>query len=590
LAFLGVFPYNQFMSYIPRILADVPYAVWSVDSSTFTDSGGSSRAAELITPANYKASNPLVVGSGKSVIVGTSTAARFFFPGFQPGKEERAFTLECWFSIINDTDDFGILSHDGDLDGIWFDGKSVHFTTTYIDASSADTSYIIRDNEAYHVVGVHTESRNSLYVNGILVDEVDISEDQQLLAYASITNANYLYAGQNSGTASVIIDTPAVYAYAIEPRKVYSHFIWGRDHQPLGSIISDNNGYYLELTDNTADIYISKTWDTDEEWAEGITPNVIVADGTIFPNLDSNGDPEEGQWVGTVLLNTLDPLHDIDGAKIYWFGDGDFTVSVALDGTTFGAVTNGSIISGIAAGYLTEGESIDVMVEFGPDADAYVDRLTIVTYKTKTIKTNMSIRTAEFDGNVILAPEHHEPIEDNTSRGARFFGGKIDITEDATEEPANIAGLEFWIKFDSLGSAMTILDYRTGATTGAPRLRWTGSAIDSTGFDDVFVNGSATLPTFQVGVWYHFVLSLDTGVNLDLRLGQSYLGTEPLSAQLGHLSFLQPTQVVADALSMYSDYFGINLNQIDEPNMFTIAEDSPSYNLYTYDWSITSAG
>lgn len=578
------------MSYIQRVLADVPYAIWSVDSSTFTDSGGSQRNAELTTPANYRSSNPLISGTGKSVIVGDNTAAKFFFPGFKPGYERRAFSLEVWFSSIDDTDDVGILSHDGDLDGLWFDGQAVHFTTVYSDASTVDTSYVLPDNEAYHVVGVHNESRNSLYVNGVLVDQSDVSLEQFTMSYASITNEDYLYAGQSAGASLSSMDAPAVYAYALQPRKIFTHFMWGREHRLMDSIVTESQGYYFDFTDTHAAIYISKTWNTVSDWNEGLTPGITVADEAIRPDLDSNGNAVEGQWLGSVNLSTLDALHEIESARLYWDGSGDFTVYVALDGATFNQVNNGELIAGITPGYLTQGKTVDIMIEFGPDEDAIVESLSFVSYLTDEVKDNASIRLGNFSGNIILSAETHQPIENNATRGAQFFGGVVDIQEDVTEDPQNISTLELWVKFDDLSAAMTILDYRTGATTGAPRLLWSGSAIDSTGFDDVYVNGSASLPTFEVGVWYHFVLSLDAAVNIDLRVGQSYLDTNPLQGYIGHLAFFPSSMVVLDALELYASYFGINLNQINDENVFTIAEDSPAYNIYTYDWSITSAG
>lgn len=581
------------MTYLGKVLADKPYAIWSLDDSTpFTDNGGSGRLGEMVSSGDYVAFPSLVASGGVAAVVENAKLARWYFPGFQPGREAKEFSLETWLYVRSSSQKVGILSHSGTTDGIWFNGNTVGFTTSYADTTEATASYLLPEQEAYHVVAVHNQNKNLLYVDGVLVDEAEISPEQNASGYASVSNGDYLYSGYSGAAAKTILDSVAVYGYALTSNQISNHFKWGRDVASVQDIVSQYGGITFDFSNPETDIYIKQVWNSDEDWNSGYLAGVVYTNGAITPDVDVNGNPIQGEWLSSLNLSSL-VATEIDSARVYWEGEGDFTVYTSVDDTTFSAVENGGLVTGITNDFDVDGKSIGINIRFGPDVTAKVSSLTLVTYNSNTFNSFMSTRVATFDTGVKISNTSNSPIEYNTSMGSELSGGAITISEDATETPSNTGSVELWLKFSSLTGAQTILDFRKTGQTSKPYLRWTGSAMQSQGVTSSYVNGApVTLGsyTFLADVWYHIVFVLTTLENLSAVAGKNYLGAEATTIQLGGLS-IYDTQLSSSLVAeIYNQYYGITSNVISEGSLITVTEQPGSYSIYDYDWSITPAG
>ena len=155
------------MSYQLQVLADNPFSYWKLDETgpAFPDSAGSMRTADLVgTIVRHPA---LVTGSGSALVLSNTNHLDMDDPVFNKGYELRQFSLEAWVKPVNVSGEVSVMSHSGIYDGITITPTHIYFRTKYLTAGTCETSYEYETGKSFHVVGVHTNAKNSLYVDGL---------------------------------------------------------------------------------------------------------------------------------------------------------------------------------------------------------------------------------------------------------------------------------------------------------------------------------------------------------------------------------------------------------------------------------------
>lgn len=580
------------MSYQLQVLADNPFSYWKLDETgpAFPDSAGSLRTADLVgTIVRHPA---LVTGSGNALLLSNANHLDMDDPVFNKGYEQRQFSLEAWVKPVDVTGEVAVMSHSSIYDGLTITPTHITFRTIYQTAGTCEVSYEYETGKSFHVIGVHTNAKNSLYVDGKLVAETDLTEDQQEDAYVFVTTD--LVAGQTATGSTVAVDAPAIYSFAVTSDVASKHYAFGVATATSEAIAGFNDAIYWNFTDECRNIALKKVWTTAADWATGLLTDAAVVDDTIMPSY-SQTETEvvedglivpvyentslPGVWQSSISFGSI-PESVVTDARINWKGQGSYSLEYSLDGgTTWLAPSDAGATS------LDNDSVIDIRVTFTGgiiDDTSFVESIEVVAYLDKYFRGSRTDRTAQMSGTGVASDAYYEPIEYADINGLRMISGAINVSIDDSydgEEEAGdleVTGFDMWVK-PAVGNIFNA----SGIT-----VQRSGNTITHSGLSALTVNGvSVTTGTTVFGSdsWYHIAGVFATPANPAMQVGNP--GTV-----IAQLSTIYDDITLAGLQQMYAAYLGLPGLVVNDTSDVTIGEGSPATNLYAHVWGITAAG
>lgn len=578
------------MSYQLQVLAANPFSYWKLDETgpAFPDSAGSLRTADLVgTIVRHPA---LVTGSGTALLLSNTNHLDMDDPVFNKGYEARQFSLEAWVKPVNVTGEIAIMSHAATYDGLTITPTHIYFRTIYQTAGTCEVSYEYETGKSFHVIGIHSNAKNSLYVDGILVAETDLSDEQQADAYGFVTTD--LIAGESATGSTIAVDATAIYSFPITSDIASKHYSFGIASDTSESIAGFNDATLWNFSDEARNIASFNEWTTEVEWKAGILTDVAVANDSIVPSYTQTETEEvvDGLIV-PVYENTSLPgvwqtsvgLGDSEGSladmKITWTGEGDFTVEYSLDGTTWKNPNLGPTES------LDDTDIVEIRITFDGgivDDPSFVGLLKLTVYTDKDFRATRTDRFASMAGNGLCSNQYYEPIEYSDFNGIKLLSSNIVITDDDSyegEEEAgdlDLNGFDMWVK-PVAGNIIS--------ATGVSVSR-SGNTIVYSGLSSLVVNGtsvSSGATVFNSDSWYHIAGIFTTPDNYAFTVGV----TDMLISQMSSINGDVDT---AGLQQIYSAYLGLPGLVVEDSSSISIVEESPATNLYAHVWGITPAG
>ena len=423
-----------------------PSGLWMLDDSTpFQDYSGNNRSATQTGSAS--SSIPVVSGALFSTTFGSAKIATFTPGTFLQGKEMKPFTLAAWVLPIPKTTTGvqAILSHTGVYDGLTINGKTIAFVTKYSDGSESRCEYILPHYAKVFVVGVHTNTQNQLWINGVQVASSDVTDDQSYLNYSS--SATTLVSGQSASDQQFAGNAFAVYAHSLNERSIKEQYREGIRTAGTENHAPSQKGEAVPLGANS--IFLETTWDDNNDWNSGIISSLAVADNMLLPDVDANLVSLPGTWLNSVALDVAGDT-TIYGAHLSWDGQ-RVTVETSLDGQTWFTAANGQKLQSIPQGTVTSGVDVEIRVSFAggySDGSEYLSSLTFTGYTDSTTVSNT--RTVTIEGSAALRPAG-DVFELRDDEGILLDGGRVVISADSADDAIQVKTLEVWAK--SIGSS-----------------------------------------------------------------------------------------------------------------------------------------
>lgn len=396
-----------------------------------------------------------------------------------------------------------VLSHDSFYDGLSIDGTVIKFSTEYLTAPAAECTYDLQERKLAHVVGQHTKDRNELWVNGVLVDSVELTEDQITDDY--IATDGYLYCGGTDSSSGVAVNGVAIYK-SMSGLDIERNYLAGTDSLGQDTVTTQYGGIPLEFDNSHADLFISEVWDSEEEFNNGSVDNVTVTDEGLLPAYES-GISVAGSWINSIPLDVGGDT-SIYGVYIEWVGN-DISVETSLDGSTWTPHVSGDPVAAITEGFDPTNQDLQVRVNFSgglEDDPAYLTSLSVIGIRTGVIES-ISGRDLTLSGQAMVRNGHGISLyRDDT--GIDLNGGSVSVGNDTNDDVLGMRAVEFWIKPESSnvnfyqGQAM----YVNGvATTELPVGKWSlvhidlGENFDNFHADPGFESGDNGYTSFANG-------------------------------------------------------------------------------------------
>lgn len=521
-----------------------PSALWVLD--TMTDYTGNANVATLSGTERHGVA--LVPEADFSQVL--KGGSNIDLPGliYVQGKESQSFSIIATFVVIFDsgTGRQQVVSHNGQYDGLTVDGTVISFSTEYAGTGEAKCSYDCQYIKKITAVAVHTEAKNSLFINGELVAEVTISAEQRADTYKYTGG---LEIGNTTSSQGLMINQVGLYKSVLMPEQI-SRLYAQNNRRADGDVPKMFNGESIPVG-SVRPLFLDIAYATKEDWEGGIFTSATAEEEVLVPNM-TNGLTLAGKWEDTIDIS-YGTATSIDSINMSWNGE-NVGVEASLDGTTWTTVNRGENLSIIPSGFNPLGKSLSIRISFTEGVeDAWIDSLQINGYLSDTV-TPLSGRPLTYLKAVNFDDMH--PLNLREDMGVKLFGGEISVSPDTGDEGYVIKTVEAWIKRNNLTN---------------PTLSFTPTTTYVNGVDGA---------TAGVGEWALYHYTIPSGItNFDIA------GT----ITIGALAVYDTTVSAITAAKIYSNYKGAVKFSEDDASIVAITEPATSADIYAHDWEIVTA-
>ncbi|AXH49168.1 hypothetical protein HWB76_gp235 [Streptomyces phage Blueeyedbeauty] len=559
--------------------------MWSFDSLPLNDSSGyGNNATYTGTPTTTR---PIVAGGVAAQHVDAGDTINYPINSVMiQGRESRSFSLEAWIKPQSGTAALMVR----DNSGLFLDDLVLRFTVDFGTTVSVEYNHL-NAGEIYHVVATYDGQSILLFVNGQMVAGQNI--DQALvLAGFDDTTSNL----KTTMSSSMVMDTPAVYNYALDVSAINRHYLYGTNYPQVVNLSTINGGKYYIFSDAATSVYESLSFGNEDSWNLGLMDTTITSVDNKLVNVY---DETATEWLGGTWTYqfSVDPETGagitLNGSKITWNSSVPITVETSTDNTTWTPVANGDSILGVVD--LSTGYAISVRVTLPNTVDeqAFVDNLDIVLYKSKTVLGSDESLPATFVNplTVKIAKDDYSPASFNDNAGVLLPANSgFSVPADTDFDP--YYAVEATVKFDSSTPSKTVLSLGTASITSNGSGQWVFSGLSALYVDGVSVTSPFTISS---GKWHHVLAVLSSAQTAAVYVGSDSGGSANYPMRVGYLALYASnvSSFMADAI--YDTWVGMSAIQIQEPDVAVI-EESPfastgiAFRAYTFDWAITGAG
>jgi hypothetical protein len=530
-----------------------PVAFYRLDDTTpFQDYSGYSRSGTMSGTESHGIA--LTADAAYSQRFYAANYGTFVAPVYTKTRESSAFSIAVTIYPIKrtTTGDQQVVSHGTNYDGITINGTIISFSTRYLTGTSATCSYDIEDYRKVDVVGVHSAAKNSLYIDGVLVAEVDVDEDQQASQY-DISDTNF-YAGPSSSNQRLLMNGLAFYNRALQQEEIKGLY-QANNAFTVGSISAMYGGQDIFVSSKLRPAYLDTGWYQESDWNQGTFYGAVVDNNELTSQMDG-GLTLGAVWLDSVNIYNGSTPSPIQSINLWWSGK-NVTVEVSLDGATWTTAVERQNLSIISPGFDPTGKELHIRVTLTAGVDeAYLEYIEVNGYLDFfTISNNRQVSYL----NTGISYKEATPSELRNDWGA-YSGsaGSITIGPDTSGSPSAVRTYELWIKPDS--------DLTTSF----------GMSVANS-----YQNGASSTTSLKGGEWtlYHLVLSSNYTGNIII----------PSGIQVGRVAVYPTALSASDIAAIATNYTGVSKTRYSASASLSVSEPATPALVYAHDWEIQTA-
>lgn len=583
------------MLYYSSILKDSPVGFWKLDElsgSVAYDYSGCGNHGSYLGSIN-SVDIPLVPGGLHSnKITQTDTvvfnvtkdfSGQSGIGGFGVEKtEDNDFSLEIWFHPKSITEETPIFADSSGI-GIYWDKGNIVFKA---ESERIDYSVPYRD-KSFHVVATYEINSIRLYV------------DSELVAYKFITPIQFtnqslsIESGPALSGEDFLIDSPAIYRYALDINKVKSHY-QNLNNNTSVQVVSSNFGQLFKST-------LQHQYQPDQfSWPAYIPFNIFETDNLIHRKT-TNSLYLKGASSAS-FITSVGPLSykEYVSSKIEWFGTEGVTVYSSLDydgeDTIWQTCTNGSVIPGISLGetFLNEKE-IYFKIQFdSDDINIYVPEIYYIgvyLYEDKKIYSHngrsfiSTLQPSNLNGwDLDFSNREYDILSRNYDNGIRPISSGFYL-----ETVDDNASVELIFTPKTLGSGYLMYNKTDGVEYS---LSWASNGvITKSNISGLYINGQdissqTNISTYlNIGEPNYILIKTSSDITGQIWFNAKYdnlTGSGVLDDNLYTLIAIYNSPDI-DHETNYNIYTG-NESVSNTPSSLTLSDLGPS--TYDFDWVV----
>jgi hypothetical protein len=477
-----------------------------------------------------------------------------------------------------------IIGHNNRFDGLLFDGSIVRFVIRFAGDTQAIASYDLQETRNAHVVGVYTRTKISLYVNGVLVDEDEITGDQQDAGYQY--GGTTLYSGACESGRELAVGAIAVYNYPLSPTEIQK-----KSEAVFNSVSPDD---VAEMYDGVrigtgvvGDLFLDEYYFAEEDWWDGEMCDVGVERDALVSN-KTDGSTAVGTWTVAFPLDTSGEP-EIYGVRMFWEGRG-ITSRVTIDNNTWADVRNGEMVpsSIIPPGLDPTDKVLTIMMKFHPDKteNPILKSLNIQGYLTESSTTNGYV-VSKIDE--VHERSDFDPLEYREGWGFRIEDGALTISgPDDDVVGVNPQTVEIWAKRNTMLNGYLFdardPDQLSEAYYADP------SAGGNTNATAVYLNGEPFSGEWITDEWVLLHVVKSSTATTTIHIGQRYTGSGRMYIDVGSIVFYDTIIDAATAKNIYKSYVGRRMGRITANSTIALSSTGTRAKIIAADWTIHSGG
>lgn len=587
------------MSYRLKILKDNPVAFWPLDESTGTTANDISGCSNHGTYTGGLSNNliPLVpeglygtlISSTKYITLPTN---KDYYGSESSGlgnryNSDNDFSVEFWFyPKINSTNLTTLLADVSSNVGVFYQNGNIVFKLNdeILEYSIPDTK------KSVYVVCTYDVTSLSIYTNGT------ISAKKPLSNFIFTNEELSLQAGPANGSDTFIIDAPAVYRYALDPKKVADHFLSKTTISPI-QIVQPDLGTLFQLSDKNLSVAYKYELPLNKSFSQYDTSSIYYDDKNDLIGLARTATAEEGEFVIEDYFTIPQGLPLIS-SKVEWLDKNWSTVETSIDGISYETCVNGDTIPQYKIGNETFSNSPIIYFRItlsSPDTSRYLSEFKNLIFSFYVDKNIYAINSGEYVSPV-------EP--DSTSSGdswdyslsssnnqiiARAQDGLRCTSQNGFQVTTTKDVKSIELTYTPLSTDRSCI-VSTDQSGDSLRYSWASDGnITKGNISAIYVNGinrtsETNISEFLIaGEPHHIVINLTDSISTNIKFN-SILGGGYASESVYQNIGLYENELSLDQVETHFNLYTSKSSYTAEDSSFTMTE--VDYYVYDNDWIV----
>jgi hypothetical protein len=499
---------------------------------------------------------------------------------------DNEFTIEFWFyPQITSSDEIPLVGDSAEDVGVFYQKGNILFK---LDSDLLEYT-LPSTNKVFHIACVYSVNAATIYVDGELVKFKSLSNFE-----FTNTNLDLISGPTPSSSDSFLINSVAIYRYALSQNQISYHFSQGQG-LPAIQISDPAGGELFEMYDDEMSSLYKFTYPQSKGWEEvvktGLTHNQSLDCLEITETITAD--------VSTVIVEdfiSIPTTATFDSSKIEWHGDNGITIQASTDGSTYNTCTNGQQIPGYTLNSFASTGKLYLRITFtSTDTSRYIPRLfnldilfynnqTRYSYNGSGYMSTLEEDSGISDYRITLGKLPYDILSRNSRNGLRtVVDSGFEITTDK-----GIRTIEFFYTPAALTDSGLLSTTSTNGY-GASSIRWSNSGtMSKTDISAIYVNGinknseTNVSNVFKVNQLHHVIVVFSSAVSGDIRFNYSVNGSVPALYQ--YITLYQTAFNSTQANANYDLYIRKQTSSITDASVLTVTEDG--VDSYNNDWLV----
>jgi hypothetical protein len=514
--------------------------------------------------ASSKQIMPLVTGSVRGTEILSSTQITYNPKGIATKYyKDDSFSIEAWCALPGYNTSVTIVGDTAINTGLFYENGNVVFKV-----GSNKVEHTVSNSESVYVVGVFQSNILSLYVNGIVVDALEIDSYQ-------FSNETVAFKTGPS-TERFVIDCVSFYRYALSSIQVLNHYNEGTQEVNISQIVAADNGYLFSMNTQSLRPKFIYSYPTSKTWSEVALGGISISDDSSYIYIPETETAATASFTFTDYFIVPNYL-DIDTSQIHWSNDvKGILVEASIDNVTWRTCKNGSSLPYINKSDNQFSQIVYLRITLSSaDTSRYLPilrSLEIAFYAGKNFYGDNSGYYVSSAYDYYMPKSNSKTLSYNKNNGLTMYNGH---GFSLNSVPAvSCVELIFTPQYNQ-----NVLF--SGA---AKKYEWDNAGlITKTGISSIYVNGIDR--TSATNVWsfmvvdmpHHIVINLtspDTSIKFNQNQNDSKSG---LGHMYNNVAVYESNLSVARVLNHYLLYTGNTVNQINDTS-FSLIESAAGNN------------
>jgi hypothetical protein len=540
---------------------------------------------------------PIVIGNARATKITNTNSIQYSFLNDYTSSattsqfatiysSDNDFTLEAWIHPNFTTNGLtNILSDATEAVGLFYENENILFKAQ----SQYAQSTLPHTDKVIHIVGIYSPTLLSLYIDGILVDTSEISN----FAFSN-TDLNLSSGPTTDPGDSFLINSVAVYRYALSPSQIQNHYNQNVGLSPI-QIVDPDNGELFELYDDNISTQFIYSYPGNKSW------DYFITDDLYYNDIEQSLSIKKATGSKTVVLTdyiSLPYAAVLDSSKIEWDGTSGITVEVSVDGTTYQTCENGQTIPQFTLASFNGNKQIYLKITLSTtDSSKYLPKifdLQIKFYNNQiAYASNSASYISTLEGvagvsvyDITIGNNKYPILSRNAKNGIRTISGSgfyINTT-------SSINTLEFFYTPYALTASGLVSTVSSGSYAASNYSWGSTGTISKTNISAIYINGvnktsqTSVSDVFKLGELHHVVIVFTAAVSGNIKFSHSSSGAVPALFQ--NFGIYPAAFTSTNVTTHYNLYTSNSVTTVldNTTASMTVTENSVDY--YDNDWIV----